>query len=71
MSDVTIKIFDNGPLRVEGKINVLDGAGNEIDLGEKDAVALCRCGRSGNAPFCDGTHGREGFVSEVRTGKES
>jgi CDGSH-type Zn-finger protein len=24
-------------------------------------VALCRCGGSSNKPFCDGTHGRNGF----------
>ena len=24
-------------------------------------VALCRCGGSQNKPFCDGTHGRNGF----------
>ncbi len=24
-------------------------------------VALCRCGGSANKPFCDGTHGRNGF----------
>jgi CDGSH-type Zn-finger protein len=25
-------------------------------------VALCRCGGSNNKPFCDGTHGRNGFT---------
>jgi len=68
MPDVTIRVFDNGPLRAEGKFTLVDGSGNEIDLGGKEAVALCRCGGSGNAPFCDGTHGRKGFVSEVRSG---
>jgi CDGSH-type Zn-finger protein len=29
-------------------------------------VALCRCGGSKNKPFCDGTHGRNGFSDENR-----
>jgi len=29
-------------------------------------VALCRCGGSANKPFCDGTHGRNGFTDAKR-----
>jgi CDGSH-type Zn-finger protein len=29
-------------------------------------VALCRCGGSSNKPFCDGTHGRNGFRDDNR-----
>jgi uncharacterized Fe-S cluster protein YjdI len=48
-----------GPLLVSGRVRILDADGNVLYEGEK--AALCRCGNSGNKPFCDGTHKKIGF----------
>ena len=66
MSDkIEIKCANNGPLLVTGEIILRDAAGNEFGLGGRTTVGLCRCGLSNNKPFCDGTHGRQGFQSVV------
>ena len=57
-----IMLRTNGPLRLEGGFEIRDGRGEVVFRGEK--TALCRCGRSGNKPFCDGTHRQIGFVAE-------
>ncbi len=69
MSDVTIVVSKNGPLRVSGKFEIQDPQGNAFDLSGRETVALCRCGGSANKPFCDGTHNRNGFQSEVKAVK--
>lgn len=63
MSETTIHVRNNGPLRVEGEIKVLDANGNAYGLAGRTSVAFCRCGLSENKPFCDGSHGRQGFQS--------
>jgi CDGSH iron-sulfur domain-containing protein 3 len=67
MPDVTIKVRDNGPFLVEGPVTIVDAAGNRFHVPpEKPAVALCRCGQSGNKPFCDGTHKTCSFLAAER-----
>jgi CDGSH-type Zn-finger protein len=67
MSDVNIKVLDNGPLLVEGPVTVQDSEGRSfsIDPG-KPSIALCRCGASTNKPFCDGSHRGCGFSAADR-----
>ena len=62
---VKITVRPNGPFRVEGPISLVDVNGQEWDLTGKPAVSLCRCGLSSKRPFCDGTHGREGWKCDA------
>jgi len=48
------EIIDEGPLKISGNIHLKDLKRN-INLAATE-VLICRCGRSGNKPFCDGTH---------------
>jgi CDGSH-type Zn-finger protein len=60
---VKVTVFNNGPLRLEGDITLVDAEGKEFGLGGRTGVGLCRCGASENKPFCDGTHNKAGFQS--------
>ena len=55
----TVEPRPNGPLFLRGRIRIVDPEGNLVR--EDTRVALCRCGASGNKPFCDGSHRRIGF----------
>jgi len=60
---VRLRARENGPWVVE----VPPGArvfwrGEEVKLA-KPGLALCRCGWSGDKPFCDGSHKEAGFVA--------
>jgi uncharacterized Fe-S cluster protein YjdI len=53
-----LRASSNGPLLVSGGVRIEDAEGNVLFEGER--AALCRCGGSGNKPFCDGTHEKIG-----------
>jgi len=64
-----ITALDNGPYLVKGPVVLLDADGNEFRA-ERATVALCRCGRSTNKPFCDGTHKKVVFRAAERAVRE-
>ena len=61
MSDFRVIVRNNGPLRLEGDITILDQDGKAFGLAGRTVVSLCRCGHSQNKPFCDGSHKEAGF----------
>jgi len=61
-----IIVKSNGSIRVEGEFILCDLDGNAFDLSGRSAISLCRCGHSENKPFCDGSHNRVGFQSEIK-----
>ena len=63
MADVVIRVLKNGPYEVTGTVQVLDYE-KQAYPPEPGPIYLCRCGRSGNKPFCDGTHKTCGVVAE-------
>ena len=68
---VTIRCREHGPLVVElpggpdgptVALRVTDHLGQAFPVpAHKRAVALCRCGQTKSAPFCDGAHKDCGF----------
>lgn len=55
-----IQCVENGPLLVDGDVN-LARLGSQITYETGERMALCRCGKSSNKPFCDGTHTKVNF----------
>jgi CDGSH-type Zn-finger protein/ferredoxin len=61
MDAPTISPKPDGPYLVKGLQALYNSRGETIPS-PGGGSALCRCGGSANKPFCDGTHGRNGFV---------
>lgn len=52
---------ENGPLLVDGPVQLNDFDGTRIQIRPGAVAALCRCGQSSNKPFCDGSHKASDF----------
>ncbi len=60
--DTIVEVSSNGPLLVYGNITIKNKNGEEVK--KNKVTALCRCGASGNKPYCDGTHVKIAFKDE-------
>lgn len=50
----SIGIYQDGPIFVKGGVPVESAGGETYEV--RNRVTLCRCGKSGNKPFCDASH---------------
>lgn len=53
-AETKVEVIPDGPLFLRGQIRIVGENGNVIREGTR--VALCRCGKSRNKPFCDNSH---------------
>ncbi len=60
--EVSVNPLPNGPLRVEGNLEIVSGTGQTVN--KTTETFLCRCGHSSNKPYCDGTHAKIGFKAD-------
>lgn len=58
-NETRIDVMEKGPLVIMGNLTVkkVDGSIEK----QSRATAFCRCGGSGNKPYCDGSHSKIGF----------
>jgi CDGSH-type Zn-finger protein len=55
-----VSVVSDGPLFMTGAVRVTRSDGSEQEIRQR--VTLCRCGASGNKPWCDGSHAEVGFT---------
>ena len=54
----------SGPLWIRGGIRVESASGKSYEVRQKQT--LCRCGASGNKPFCNGAHASIKWKAETK-----
>lgn len=50
-----VVLCPGGPMLLRGDLVVVDDKGQEHRT-HRPVSAVCRCGRTGTSPWCDGTH---------------
>ena len=62
-----VRATRHGPIEIRGDLRIVTEGGEIAET----RVSLCRCGRTRNAPFCDGAHHASGFrdAGNVLAGK--
>ena len=73
-SGMKITVLKDGPLKVEGNVPLKERTITPHDHGfewtegrtfdTEETYFLCRCGKSENKPFCDGSHSKVNFDGE-------
>ena len=66
MAATRVTVRSNGSIRIEGDFEIVDSEGAVFDLAGRTIIGLCRCGHSENKPFCDGSHKKVAFQSEIK-----
>ena len=64
MTSVQLTPMPDGPYRLNGELTILDRDGRPLPE-RASPVYLCRCGRSADKPFCDGSHVRTGWKEDA------
>ncbi len=59
---IIITLMNDGPLHLQGPVEIQNPEGEIFFKGE--TITLCRCGQSQNMPFCDGSHIKAGFKTK-------
>lgn len=58
-TEVSVRIVANGPYEITGPVDI--DTPRWSTNASRTCFALCRCGKSANAPFCDYSHGEQGW----------
>jgi len=56
---ISVRMVKNGPYEIKGPVE-FDAPKWSLNA-SRTTFALCRCGKSANNPFCDYSHGEQGW----------